>query len=466
MHEKKCEAEALKAGASMGRNLGTSVTEDNDATVPAAARARIGRTDTVAPGHALDNAVPLDPASFPHKPKGGGQTPATIPNLAHMLAGYRITVRYNVIKKRLHVAIPGQVGAPDNVDNVALAQIVSLATLNNMPTAQIPSFLEVLGDRNLYNPAAEWIDSKAWDGTDRLDAFYRTLQQAEDFPEELKQTLMRRWLISAVAAALTPSGFKTRGVVVVQGRQGIGKTAWVRSLISDPSLRDSLIKLDHHLDAGNKDSVLTAITHWIVEIGELDSSFKRDVSRLKGFLTRDQDKVRRPYGRSDSEYPRRTVFVATVNEHDFLVDSTGNTRWWTIPVKSIDHMHGIDMRQLFAQVACMYQAGEPWWLSQNEEQLLEQYNEGHRSVSALRERILAEIDLENKGAPNLPAMSASEVLREIGYDYPTNPQAKECASILRDLLGDSKKINGIQKWRIPLRQGEGFTVAPPHHDLS
>jgi putative DNA primase/helicase len=439
MHEEKCEAEALKASVSMGRDADTSSTADDFVEVPDVARVTRGTPDTVPRRHALDDAAPLDPMSFPHKPKGGGQVPSTIPNLSHMLAGYRITVRYNVIKKKLQVAIPGQTGAPDNVDNVALAQIVSLATLNNMPTAQIPSFLEVLGDRNLYNPAAEWIESKAWDGTDRLDAFCRTLQQAEHFPEGLKQTLVRRWLVSAVAAALRPSGFKTRGVLVLQGRQGIGKTAWVRSLISDQGLRESLIKLDHHLDAGSKDSVVTAITHWIVEIGELDSSFRRDVSRLKGFLTRDQDKVRRPYGKSDSEYPRRTVFVATVNEHDFLVDNTGNTRWWTIPVTAIDHGHGIDMQQLFAQIACMYRADEAWWLTQEEEHLLEEFNDRHRSVSALRERLRAYIDPEKKGASNLPAMSASDVLRNIGYEHPTNPQAKECASILRELLGDSKK---------------------------
>jgi hypothetical protein len=29
----------------------------------------------------------------------------------------------------------------------------------------------------------------------------------------------------------------------------------------------------------------TAITHWIVELGELDSSFKKEIARLKAFLT-------------------------------------------------------------------------------------------------------------------------------------------------------------------------------------
>ena len=250
----------------------------------------------------LDAAESIDSTRFPNQPRGHGQVPCTIPNVAYLLDTYEITVRYNVIRKRAHIVVPGMAGSPDNSDEVAMIQILSLAAMNNMPTAQVPAFVGALADRYAYNPAAEWITGKAWDRQDRLEEFFSTVRQRGDFPEDMKRILMRRWLLSAVAAALEPTGFKTRGVLVLQGPQGIGKTAWVRSLISDPGLRESLIKLDHHLDAGNKDSLLTAVSHWIVEIGELDSSFKRDVSRLKGFLTRDQDSTAvRPRGLRVSE---------------------------------------------------------------------------------------------------------------------------------------------------------------------
>ena len=55
---------------------------------------------------------------------------------------------------------------------------------------------------------------------------------------------------------------------------------------------------------------LAGITAWIVEIGELDSSFKKDVARLKGFLTRESDKLRPAYGKVTIHHPRRTVFAA------------------------------------------------------------------------------------------------------------------------------------------------------------
>lgn len=415
--------------------------------------------------YSLDNPKPLDPKSFPHQPRDGStQLPATIANCRHMLWSYRITVRYDVIKKKLAISVPGYSGTPDNADNVAIAHILSLAALNGLSTGQILGYIATIGDGHQVNPVADWIVSEPWDGTDRLQAFYGTLTQCDGYPADLKETLMHRWMISAVAAVLLPSGFRARGVLTIQGPQSIGKTAWVNALVPDPILRESAVKLDHHLDAGNKDSLLTAISHWIVEIGELDSSFKKDVARLKGFLTGDRDKVRRPYGRADSEYPRRTVFCATVNDNNFLVDATGNSRWWTIPVTKIDYTHGINMQQLFAQVALDFKKGEPWWLSPSEESRLESYNKSHRAISAIGERVLDAIDLDRANDAHLPAMTPTELLCSIGIKNPTNTQSKDCAAILREYLGGSKRIKGQNKWRIPLRRGTWSPIPVDNDD--
>jgi putative DNA primase/helicase len=61
------------------------------------------------------------------------------------------------------------------------------------------------------------------------------------------------------------------------------------------------------------------------------------------------------------------------------------------------------------------------------------------------------IDMELRGDSGNPAMTPTELLGKIGFDRPTNPQCKECASILRELFGDHKRINGINKWRIPFK---------------
>jgi putative DNA primase/helicase len=258
--------------------------------------------------------------------------------------------------------------------------------------------------------------------------------------------------MSAIAAAFMPSGFRARGVIVLQGPQSIGKTSWVMSLVSDPMLRELLIKVDHHLDASNKDSIVLAISHWIVELGELESTMKRNVPRLKGFITSDSDKVRLPYARRESAYQRRTVFCATVNRKDFLIDDTGNTRWWTLPVTKINFNHGIDMQQLWAQMYHLYQTETPvWWLSKEEEKQLELYNQNHLATSAIRQ--LMDGQLNFTPAPTgtrYSVVNALTILQALGKQNPTNSECKECAAVMREHLGEPIKSNGVLGWRVKL----------------
>jgi len=215
----------------------------------------------IAKSASIDLVQKLDPATFPHAPKPGYGPSTTIENVAYLLAGYCITANYNVISKKIDIKVPGHAGSQDNFDNVAMAHIISIAILNGMSTGKVPKFVMAIADKHQTNPVINWVGSKPWDGVDRLPIFYDTLICNEDFPDALKQTLMHRWLISAIAAAFKPSGFRARGVLTLQGPQSIGKTAWVSALVPDEILREQVIKLDHHLDAGNKDSIITAVEH-------------------------------------------------------------------------------------------------------------------------------------------------------------------------------------------------------------
>ena len=136
-------------------------------------------------GFDIDRAEPLDRSTFPNqKPGKGGEITllSTIPNVAHLLAGYGITVQYDVIRKEMGIRVPGVQGTSDNYANVMIEYITSLAKLNGIPAGQIPGYVSAIADRNLINPVATWITSKPWDGIDRLPDVYATLVLREDFP--------------------------------------------------------------------------------------------------------------------------------------------------------------------------------------------------------------------------------------------------------------------------------------------
>ena len=397
----------------------------------------------------------IDPLSFPDhwESKGRIFVPTTMYNVEHMLQESAIRVRYDRVKKAVAIEHPYFEGCTDLRDNSNISLIVSVGALNGLNVQLVERYTFAIAAQNEFCPVQDWVISETWDGIDRLGLLFETIKTREGFPESLKRTLMHKWLLSAIAAIKKDKGFATRGVLTLQSDQSKGKTRWVAALVDTVELSNRFIKLDHHLDGNNKDSILSAIRHWLCEIGELDSSFKKDVARLKGFITADSDKVRQPYDRMESEFPRRTVFAATVNDENFLVDPSGNTRWWTIPCVEINYEHGINMQQLWRQLYDSFDENSQWWLTKEEQDLLEAQNSNHRAVSTIRDRFMSELDLD---APMelYQKKSASEALRQMGIENPSNKQAREAGGVLRELFGQPSTSKGLSKWLVPPCHGD------------
>lgn len=404
------------------------------------------------PATVADNNTPTrrltDPVNqFGFPDTADGKKPMnTRENLEYVLGCYGITVRYNEISKKVDVRIPGFATASDTYDNGALNEILSICARNCMPQSNVPGYLSTISGMNPCNPVRDWILSKPWDGVTRFDDLASTIVLANDYPKSMRDALLRRWLISAVAAAFTNDGFEAHGALVFAGPQGAGKTRWFKRLAPEAS---KLVLLGATLDPANKDSVITAVSHWICELGEVDATFRRsDIARLKAFITQGVDKLRKPYDRVDSEMQRRTVFCASVNATNYLVDDSGNRRWWTIAVDRINYQHTIDMQQLWAEVFEWFKDGEQWHLTDDENARLNAINGDHRSIDPIEEMILGAYDCED---PRIRKLAASDVLREIGFDKPTTAQARTASTVLRATFGDPKTIRGRAVFAMPHR---------------
>ncbi len=215
----------------------------------------------------------------------------------------------------------------------------------------------------------------------RIEELLKTVECEDNL---LKDMYLRKWLISAVAALYLPHGISAQGVVIFSGGQGIGKTRWLKSLAG---------KGNHHwcmegaiLNPSSKDSVYSVITKWLVELGEMESTFKKsDIEQLKAFITKDYDELRRPYDRNPEKFPRRTVFFGSVNSEQFLVDNTGNRRFWTLRVTDCDWEHTINMQQLWAEIYQMYLAGEYYHLTPVETDIVNTANKKHEVIDPFEE---------------------------------------------------------------------------------
>lgn len=394
--------------------------------------------------------TPLDgmvnPFGFPHV-SDKGQPLNTVENLAFLMNEYGIKTKYNVVRRTVKVDIPTRNYTADNEANNVLAELTSICARNRMPQSMLSDYIKLLADRNAYNPVTDWITSVPWDGTSRLRALYDTVGTSGD--PVLRDKLLFRWLLSAVAAVFMPHGFESHGALVFSGDQGQGKTKWFKRLV--PEWLHDVLLVGAILDPNNKDTVTNAVSHWMVEIGELDATFRKaDIARLKSFITNAVDKIRRPYDRIESEYSRRTVFFASVNEERYLVDDTGNRRWWTIAVTSIDYSHSIDMQQVWAECLHLWQGGEQHYLTKDEMQSLAAVNAEHEAIDPVKEQILQCFDWDAGGIGI--DMTATDVLLAIGYDKPTKAQATHASKVLKELTGsDPKKKNNGRFFSLPKR---------------
>lgn len=407
-----------------------------------------GRTEETA-------AVTIDIATFPDQPRGGSQKlPSTLENFLHLLDRYGIAMRFNQMKKRPEVVVPKLKASVENRDAVTLTYLESLTLRHGMSPAKVASYVLSGADQNRYDPFAEWIDSKRWDGSSRLPDICQTVSATDDYPFHFANILIIKWLLSIVAATFYGPGFHSRGILTFQGSQGLGKTSWFGRLVTPTALREECIKLGHSWDGGSKDSRLNAISHRIVELGELEGSFRKELESLKSFITDRSDKIRPPYGRTAAEHPRSTVFGASVNDGSFLIDRTGNSRFWTIPVKHLDYTHEVDMQQVFAELKVQFLAGKQWWLSGEEEATLASLNAAHEVTSVIADQIAMHLDLDRTEQSNVLRLRALEVLEKLGIGRPTNAQFKEANSALRSLLGPHKRIRGVNYWDVPWRKPE------------
>ncbi|HWQ57124.1 MAG TPA: virulence-associated E family protein [Bryobacteraceae bacterium] len=213
--------------------------------------------------------------------------------------------------------------------------------------------VQTVAQDRTFHPVRQYLDSLKWDGTKRIDTWLALYLGAES--NDYTAAVGARWLISAVARIYRP-GCKSDCCLILEGEQGTRKSTALATIAGD-WFTDEIAEL------GSKDAALQTRGVWIIEIAELDSMTRGEVSRIKGFMSRATDRFRPPYGKRIMESPRQCVFAGSVNHSTYLRDETGGRRFWPVACTRIliDDL-ARDRDQLWAEAVARYRAGASWWL--------------------------------------------------------------------------------------------------------
>lgn len=366
-------------------------------------------------------------------------------------------VRRNLITGKLEIvnmpAAYSEEGAA-NILPTVLWDLMKPFQIKGASITAIQKGLAALADENRYNPVLDMLHGTTWDGESRFPVLLGILGIDGGGFYAL---LVRKWLIQCVALVHNTYRHQeaAEGVLVLQGPQGIGKTTLFRRLAIKPEWLAEGVTLDMK----NKDSIIRATGVWITELGELESTLKKEQSSLKSFITQTVDSIRAPYAAESEDRPRRTSFGATVNQARFLKDETGDRRFFVIPLESIDLDKLLKLPvdwfiQLWAEV-------EWWWeldsqgfrLSPVEREHLNGLNQQHREMLPGEEEIRMALDW---GLPREQwrALTSSQIKIELFSGERITPA--QIGRVLAKLAREDEQItvtplHNVSRYTLPLR---------------
>lgn len=317
-----------------------------------------------------------------------GRPIKTSANLCALIRFQAWSPRYNLMtgEPELAGADGERLGGSEAGQRSALVDACQLAGVSD---AAIDEHLIAICERHSYHPVRHWLEHGAqWDGIPRIDAVIATLNAANP---AYAGAVLHAWLVGCVAALYHPR-WHSKLVPVLAGGQSFRKSAWISRLAS--VLAGST--LDCAINPDKPDDVRRAVSAWVVELAELESTTRHEAGSLKAFLTRENDSYRLPYARSMTTKKRQTAFIATVNGSDFLRDTTGNARFAVIELAAAADLERLNpilgwswdagrlsqtdpeqLRQFWLEVKAHYESGATWFLDDATAALAASENDAH-----------------------------------------------------------------------------------------
>lgn len=232
------------------------------------------------------------------------------------------------------------------------------------------------------------------------------------------QELIYKWLTNAVIMANNKGDKSAQGILVLSGKQRIGKTSLMSYIV--PEEKQELVRKSLQWQKKNDKDQL-CLKYWISEFGEIDDYIKREnINAFKNFVTQSIDVQRKMWSTTIIEQPRRSIFYGTTNKREFLIDDTGESRFWVIPILAVD----FEKLKEFQQDYCVMMWGEVQnnlkqgniapYLTPAELDQLEKYNSKHKKQSSTELLILDWFD--DLPEEEWEEWTVTEVNKAIGKD--------------------------------------------------
>ena len=242
-------------------------------------------------------------------------------------------------------------------------------------------FIYFVAAQNRVDTFTEWLTSLEWDKTPRLDNILTLIdaQNPENYP--MNSRIITKTLVGAIERTIFPGSVHDWMPVLV-GEQGTGKSLFIKNLLPEnrgwfsdsPDLKESMEK--------QLEKIGSAV---LIEYPEISGSTRKDINRIKAWISKPSDQFRKPYARSAVTVARKWVAIATANDDGSGVlppDPTGHRRFATIEIKGTSNPHKLISElqsintQLWAEALEIWKTAPSGYnlLTQEEQEITEERN--------------------------------------------------------------------------------------------
>jgi predicted P-loop ATPase len=295
--------------------------------------------------------------------------------------------------------------------------------------------------KNSFHPIRDYLDGLTWDGVERAESCLITYLGADD--DHYTRQVTRKMLLAGVYRIYQP-GTKFDQMLVLVGPGGCGKSVFLSKLGKD-WFSDGLKNLGNPKESGEH-----LQQAWILEVAELSAMRRAAIEEVKSFISKTSDRYRVAYDRVVSDFPRKSIFFGTTNDKNFLLDPTGNRRFWPVSVKRVpaNIWHSLTREvvdQIWAEVSTWYKAGEDLLITEEASQVAEQYQKDHMEADGREGLIEAWLEKPYKVVDGrtifkgiVDSVSPIQILIEcFGLEKGKikNYECKQIASIMRNISG-------------------------------
>lgn len=189
-----------------------------------------------------------------------------------------------------------------------------------------------------YDPIEDYFTNlKPYDPTTEIDYIEQLTTFIKTDDQDWFKRIFKKFLVQVVAQGLNKIEFNKHCLTLV-GKQHDGKTTFLEWLV--PQKLKKYLKKGFEFK-GNKESKFSLVQNFLINLDELATFEKKELNNeFKSVLSESIVKYCPKYSNQEISFKRKSSFVASTNQLEFLTDETGNVRWLVFKVLNILHDNG------------------------------------------------------------------------------------------------------------------------------